>query len=65
MIYIGTFCHIGVLAVMWPCGIVNNLSKLYSSESKSLVYGYLHDFYTQMPANASEISKQSLFVCSQ
>jgi len=45
----------GVLAAMWPCGIITSLNELYCSESKSLVYGYLHDFYNEFPDIGSNI----------
>ena len=45
---------------MWPCGIITSLSELYYSESKSLVYGYLHDMYNALPEVSSTISK---FLC--
>lgn len=52
------FCT-GVLATMWPCGIITSLSELYSAESKSLVYAYLHDFYNDCPDVSSNIRKYS------
>lgn len=57
-VYIHLFCT-GVLATMWPCGIITSLSELYSAESKSLVYAYLHDFYSDCPDASSNIRKYS------
>jgi len=49
--------YIGVLAMMWPCGVISSLSELYNAESKSQVYGQLHDFLRNLPNVASNLSK--------
>ena len=61
-VYIHLLCA-GVLAMMWPCGIITSLSELYSAESKSLVYAYLHDFYNDCPDVGSNIRKYSM-ICT-
>ena len=38
-----SFCKTGVLAIAKPCSIVVSIKELYGSESKSQVYGYLHE----------------------
>ena len=35
---------IGILAAIWPCGMVVHLSELFVSESKSQVYAAIHEF---------------------
>ena len=42
--------------MMWPCGVITSLSELFNSESKSQVYGYLHDFLRNLPEVASKLS---------
>ena len=34
---------IGILAGIWPCGVITLLGELYVAESKSQVYGSLHN----------------------
>ena len=48
----------GVLAFMSPCGIVLCLKELFNSESKSQVYGHLHDLPSMMELN--DIGKKPL-----
>ena len=36
--------HIGILAGMWPCGIITLVRELFLAESKSQVYGHLHQY---------------------
>ena len=43
-VYVNTTQHQGILAGIWPCGIIVLVSKLFISESLSQVYGILHDF---------------------
>lgn len=50
----------GILAGIWPCGIVTFLSELFLSESKSQVYGSLHNFFRQAPDTAAGISKYTI-----
>ena len=33
-----------MLAGVWPCGIITLLRELFVAESKSQVYGHLHQF---------------------
>lgn len=37
----------GILAGIWPCGVVTLLSELFIAESKSQVYGALHAFLSE------------------
>ena len=50
----------GVLAGIWPCGIVTLLNELYISESKSQVYGAIHSFMRVNEATLTELSKKIL-----
>lgn len=38
---------LGVLAGVWPCGVICIVSELFVSESLSQVYGILHEFLEQ------------------
>lgn len=53
----GLRVYIGILAGVWPCGVVAFLSELFISESKSQVYGALHSFYQLVPTTASSIGE--------
>ena len=35
---------LGIVAGVWPCGVITFLGELFGSESKSQVYGMLHAF---------------------
>ena len=48
---------IGVLAGIWPCGVVIFVAELFVSESKSQVYGILHDFCQTNADSTKNISK--------
>lgn len=50
-------CNIGILAGMWPCGTITLLRELFLAESKSQVYGHLHQFLQSVPSTASNLSK--------
>ena len=52
----------GILAGMRPCGIIVLLSELFISESKSQVYGCLHNYYLKHPAAAKKISRKSSMI---
>ena len=39
----------GVLAGMWPCGILIMLKELFTAESKAQVYAALHDLLSSHP----------------
>ena len=47
----------GILAGMWPCGVVTLISELFLAESKCQVYGHLHQFLQSVPASAANLSK--------
>ena len=55
---------IGILAGMWPCGIITFIRELFIAESKSQVYGHLHDFLLINEGAASSLSKFTNFVCN-
>ena len=46
---------------MRPCGIIVLLSELYIAESKSQVYGYLHNYYVRYPHAAQKVSNEPSF----
>ena len=47
----------GILAGMWPCGIVTLVDELYRAESKTQVYGSVHSLMHANPSHTSDISK--------
>ena len=47
--------NVGVLAGMRPCGIIVLLAELFTSESKSQVYGCLCNYYACHPNAAQNI----------
>ena len=53
------FMIIGILAGMRPCGLIILLSELFTSESKSQVYGCLHNYYSHHPTMAGKIGKNT------
>jgi hypothetical protein len=50
---------LGILAGMWPCGVITLLSELFVAEGKAQVYGHFHQFLQSAPATASNLSKLS------
>lgn len=50
-----SFKSAGILAGMHPCGVIVLLSELYTSESKSQVYGCLHNYYSLHPSTVQNI----------
>ena len=50
---------VGILAGMRPCGVIVLLGELFISESKTQVYGYLHNFFAMHPDVAKCIGKGS------
>ena len=60
LIYIhdfGQLNSVGILAGMWPCGILVMLSELFSAESKSQVFASLHELLTDWDGIQSSLSK--------
>lgn len=45
----------GILAGVRPCGVIVLLSELYTLESKSQVYRYLHNYFSLHPETAQNI----------
>ena len=45
----------GILAGIWPCGVITLLDELYLAESKSQVYGSIHSFMHLNQSATSEI----------
>lgn len=48
---------VGILAGMWPCGILVMLCELFTSESKSQVYAALHELLSNHSKISSTLSK--------
>ena len=46
----------GILAGMWPCGIIVLVAELFRAESKSQVYAAIHEFLRRNPTVPSTIS---------
>lgn len=47
----------GILAGIWPCGVITLLDELYISESKSQVYGAIHSFFLNNDDAMADLSK--------
>lgn len=43
------FVCAGILAGMRPCGIIVLVGELFVAESKTQVYGFLHNFFSRHP----------------
>lgn len=50
----------GVLGGVWPCGIITLLDELYIAESKSQVYGSIHNLLWSNPSHTENISRLNL-----
>lgn len=55
--FLCNYVYIGVLAGMWPCGIITFVYELYLSESKAQVYAYLHEYLQNNLRVSSDLSK--------
>ena len=53
------FVILGILAGMWPCGIVVLVAELFRAESKAQVYAALHELLTNHLRASSDLSKYS------
>ena len=51
----------GVLAGMWPCGIVVLLTELFSAESKSQVFASLHELLRDWDGIQDSLSEQQYY----
>ena len=49
----------GILAGMWPCGIVVLLTELFRAESKTQVYAALHELLHSYSSIATTLSKNT------
>ena len=47
--------YIGILAGMWPCGVISFIRELFIAESKAQVYGHLHQFLQSNPDTAKKL----------
>ena len=48
---------VGVLAAMWPCGVIVYLSELFISESKLQVYATIHEFLFKYSSISDKLSE--------
>ena len=48
--------HTGILAGMWPCGVITFIRELFVAESKSQVYGHVHQFLQDNHETALHLS---------
>ena len=53
-----TFSWTGIVAGMWPCGKITLIGELFSSESLSQVYGFLHTFVHENRDSLKDMSTQ-------
>lgn len=51
------YAYTGILAAMWPCGVITFVQELFLAESKSQVYGHLHQYLQSNPETASHLSE--------
>ena len=56
---------IGILAGIWPCGVITLLAELFVSESMSQVYGALHNFLHTNSKETMNVGKIDLYVGSE
>ena len=47
----------GILAGVWPCGTVTMLGELFSAESMTQVYAFLHTFIYENKEALTNLSK--------
>ena len=47
----------GILAGIWPCGVITLIRELFTAESKGQVYGHLHQFLQSHSHTASNLRK--------
>ena len=50
----------GIVAGVWPSGIITFLGEIYGSESKSQVYGLLHAFLHTNVDTTSDMRENNL-----
>ena len=48
---------IGILAGVWPCGVIVFVAELFVTESKAQVYGILHNLCQSYPESTKDICK--------
>ena len=48
---------IGILAGMWPCGIIAFVRELFNAESKSQVYSHLHQYLQDNAVASTKLSE--------
>ena len=54
----------GILAGIWPCGIITLAEELFLAESKSQVYGSIHSFMEMNQTSTSDISRLKVYSSS-
>ena len=58
-------CFTGIVAGVWPCGIITFLGEIYGSESKTQVYGLLHAFLHTNVDTTSDMRKNNSCTITQ
>ena len=69
------FCHtsfmvynmhgIGILAGVWPCGVITLIGELFIAEAKTQVYGFLHSIIDNNRAELSNLGRLHFYIlCS-
>ena len=48
---------LGILAGIWPCGVICVVSELFQTESLTQVYGILHELLDQNVTKLDNLSK--------
>ena len=51
--------HTGILAGMWPCGVITLIGELYVAEAKTQVYGFLHSIVHHNAQHLSSLGEFS------
>lgn len=49
----------GILAGIWPCGVITLACELFGSESLSQVYGQLHYFFSTNNEHLKDVGEFS------
>ena len=52
---------VGILAAMRPCGVIVLVTELFIAESKTQVYGCLHNYLARFPNAAKELGKHNSY----
>ena len=53
----------GILAGIWPCGVITIVHELFRSEGKAQVYGSLHTFFYENPSTTNRVGRTLFSLC--